>query len=156
MNDWDGIFRRLATLERGDLWVSIEDGMNGMGEMKESVDFLKRMRDRYSVKRSIRFPQYFAVQRTASASRRSPSSTEPTFVPSRTFRGSSSWMIVSSSGGSKPSSMLRPFACTFLKRSIHCRAPGFCPAPGTHWIVWMPGTSQTRSTCLMAPGPSRW
>ncbi len=47
MNDWHGIFARLASLGRRDLWVSIEDGMNGMGEMKESVDFLKRMRDRY-------------------------------------------------------------------------------------------------------------
>lgn len=47
MNDWHGIFTRLASLGRSDLWVSIEDGMNGMEEMKESVDFLKRMRDRY-------------------------------------------------------------------------------------------------------------
>ncbi len=28
-------------------WISIEDGMNGMDEMKESIDFLKRMRDQY-------------------------------------------------------------------------------------------------------------
>ena len=47
MNDWHGIFTRLASLGRRDLWVSIEDGMNGMEEMKESVEFLKRMRDRY-------------------------------------------------------------------------------------------------------------
>lgn len=47
LNDWDGIFGRLSKLGRPDLWVSIEDGMNGMGEMKESVDFLKRMRARY-------------------------------------------------------------------------------------------------------------
>jgi sugar phosphate isomerase/epimerase len=47
LNDWHGIFSRLATLGREDLWVSIEDGMNGMGEMKESVDFLKRMRARH-------------------------------------------------------------------------------------------------------------
>lgn len=28
-------------------WISIEDGMNGMEEMKESVNFLKRMREKY-------------------------------------------------------------------------------------------------------------
>jgi len=33
---------------RGLPWlVSIEDGMNGMDEMKESIDFLKRMRDKH-------------------------------------------------------------------------------------------------------------
>ena len=30
-----------------DGWISIEDGMNGMGEMKESIDFLKAMRAKY-------------------------------------------------------------------------------------------------------------
>lgn len=47
LNDWHAIFSRLATLKDRELWVSIEDGMNGMGEMKESVDFLKAMRKRY-------------------------------------------------------------------------------------------------------------
>jgi hypothetical protein len=28
-------------------WVSIEDGMNGMDEMKESIQFLKQMRAKY-------------------------------------------------------------------------------------------------------------
>jgi sugar phosphate isomerase/epimerase len=47
LNDWHAIFSRLATLKDRELWVSIEDGMNGMGEMRESVDFLKTMRKRY-------------------------------------------------------------------------------------------------------------
>ena len=28
-------------------WVSIEDGVNGMDEMRESIEFLKRMRAQY-------------------------------------------------------------------------------------------------------------
>ncbi len=46
LNDYDRIFGILAQAGyRG--WVSIEDGMNGMEEMKESIDFLKRMREKY-------------------------------------------------------------------------------------------------------------
>ena len=46
LNDYDAIFTILA--EAGyDGWVSIEDGMNGMAEMAESVQFLKRMREKY-------------------------------------------------------------------------------------------------------------
>ncbi len=46
LNDYDTIFRILSGAGyKG--WVSIEDGMNGMDEMKESIDFLKRMRERY-------------------------------------------------------------------------------------------------------------
>lgn len=42
LNDYDSIFRILA--EHGyDGWVSIEDGMNGMGEMAESLAFLRKM-----------------------------------------------------------------------------------------------------------------
>jgi sugar phosphate isomerase/epimerase len=46
LNDYDGIFSRLA---RGGFqgWVSIEDGVNGMEEMKESVSFLRSMREKY-------------------------------------------------------------------------------------------------------------
>lgn len=46
LNDYHGIFSRLA---RGGYhgWVSIEDGINGMEEMKESVDFLRSMREKY-------------------------------------------------------------------------------------------------------------
>jgi sugar phosphate isomerase/epimerase len=41
LNDYDAIFRTLAAVGyRG--WVSIEDGMNGMGEMAESLAFLRR------------------------------------------------------------------------------------------------------------------
>jgi len=46
LNDYDGIFRRLASAGFNG-WISIEDGMNGMDEMKESVDFLKIMRGKY-------------------------------------------------------------------------------------------------------------
>ncbi len=46
LNDYDTIFSILAAAGY-DGWVSIEDGMNGMGEMKESIDFLKVMRDKY-------------------------------------------------------------------------------------------------------------
>ena len=46
LNDYDVIFSILA--DAGfDGWVSIEDGMNGMGEMRESINFLKRMRAKY-------------------------------------------------------------------------------------------------------------
>ncbi len=46
LNDYDSIFRILADHGyKG--WVSIEDGMNGMGEMAESLVFLRRMSDKY-------------------------------------------------------------------------------------------------------------
>lgn len=45
-NDYDAIFRILKSVNY-DGWISIEDGMNGMDEMKESIDFLKRMREKY-------------------------------------------------------------------------------------------------------------
>lgn len=46
LNDYDAIFATLASHNyRG--WVSIEDGMNGMEEMAESLAFLRRMSDRY-------------------------------------------------------------------------------------------------------------
>ncbi len=46
LNDYDAIFSRLAKAGF-DGWVSIEDGMNGMEEMKESIEFLKKMRSKY-------------------------------------------------------------------------------------------------------------
>lgn len=46
LNDYDAIFSILAGVSyRG--WVSIEDGMNGMGEMQESLNFLRRMSAKY-------------------------------------------------------------------------------------------------------------
>ncbi|MCY3918036.1 MAG: sugar phosphate isomerase/epimerase [Chloroflexi bacterium] len=46
LNDYDSIFQILS--EAGyDSWVSIEDGMNGMEEMGESLEFLHRMRRKY-------------------------------------------------------------------------------------------------------------
>jgi sugar phosphate isomerase/epimerase len=46
LNDYDAIFRILAEHHyRG--WVSIEDGMNGMEEMVESLAFLRRMSAKY-------------------------------------------------------------------------------------------------------------
>ncbi len=41
MNDYDAIFSTLAA-EGFDGWISIEDGMDGMEQMRRSVDFLKR------------------------------------------------------------------------------------------------------------------
>lgn len=46
LNDYPQIFTILAQAGYQG-WVSIEDGMNGMEEMKESVDFLKQMRELY-------------------------------------------------------------------------------------------------------------
>jgi sugar phosphate isomerase/epimerase len=46
MNDYDGILTRLA-MAGFHGWISIEDGMNGMEEMRASVDFLKSMRRKY-------------------------------------------------------------------------------------------------------------
>jgi sugar phosphate isomerase/epimerase len=46
LNDYDKIF---SILSRSGFngWVSIEDGVNGLDEIKESVVFLKHMRDKY-------------------------------------------------------------------------------------------------------------
>ncbi len=46
LNDFDKIFETLSEVGFAG-WVSIEDGMNGMGEMRESLEFLHLMRDRY-------------------------------------------------------------------------------------------------------------
>ncbi|HUR56035.1 MAG TPA: sugar phosphate isomerase/epimerase family protein [Gemmataceae bacterium] len=46
LNDFDAIFRTLAVAGyRG--WVSIEDGMNGMDEMAESLAFLRKITAKY-------------------------------------------------------------------------------------------------------------
>lgn len=44
--DYDTIFSRLGGIGFSG-WISIEDGMHGMEEMKASVDFLKHMRCKY-------------------------------------------------------------------------------------------------------------
>lgn len=46
LNDYDSIFRILAEHSYSG-WISIEDGMNGMEEMAESLAFLRRMTKRY-------------------------------------------------------------------------------------------------------------
>ena len=46
LNDYHAIFRILAAY-RYDGWVSIEDGMNGIDEMAESLAFLRRMSGTY-------------------------------------------------------------------------------------------------------------
>ena len=46
LNDFDKIFEILSSVGFAG-WVSIEDGMNGMDEMRQSLEFLGRMRDRY-------------------------------------------------------------------------------------------------------------
>jgi sugar phosphate isomerase/epimerase len=46
LNDYDAIFRILAE-HRYCGWISIEDGMNGMDEMAESLAFLRRMSAKY-------------------------------------------------------------------------------------------------------------
>ena len=46
LNDYDTIFSILA--EQGYAgWISIEDGMNGMDEMRESLEFLAQMAEKY-------------------------------------------------------------------------------------------------------------
>ena len=46
LNDYDTIFQILRDVGYAG-WVSIEDGMNGMDEMRESLAFLQRMREKY-------------------------------------------------------------------------------------------------------------
>jgi sugar phosphate isomerase/epimerase len=46
LNDYDAIFRTLAGVGFAG-WVSVEDGMNGLEELRGSVEFLKRKREEY-------------------------------------------------------------------------------------------------------------
>jgi sugar phosphate isomerase/epimerase len=46
LNDYDTIFGLLSGAGY-DGWVSVEDGMNGLDEIRQSIDFLKVMREKY-------------------------------------------------------------------------------------------------------------
>ena len=46
LNDYDAIFRILAEVGFAG-WISVEDGMNGLDEIRQSVEFLKAQRRRY-------------------------------------------------------------------------------------------------------------
>ncbi len=46
LNDYNSIFKILAEHKYGG-WISIEDGMNGMEEMAESLAFLRQMSEKY-------------------------------------------------------------------------------------------------------------
>jgi sugar phosphate isomerase/epimerase len=46
VNDYDAIFRTLSAVGFCG-WISVEDGMNGLDELRRSVEFLKRMRTCY-------------------------------------------------------------------------------------------------------------
>ncbi|MEM6473952.1 MAG: sugar phosphate isomerase/epimerase, partial [Planctomycetota bacterium] len=46
LNDYDAIFTILAEYNYSG-WISIEDGRNGLDEMRESLDFLHRMVAKY-------------------------------------------------------------------------------------------------------------
>jgi sugar phosphate isomerase/epimerase len=46
LNDYDAIFRILAAVGFSG-WISVEDGMNGLDELRRSVEFLKRKRAEY-------------------------------------------------------------------------------------------------------------
>jgi sugar phosphate isomerase/epimerase len=46
LNDYDAIFRILAEVKFSG-WISVEDGVNGMDELRRSVEFLKQKRAEY-------------------------------------------------------------------------------------------------------------
>ena len=46
LNDYDAIFRILAEV-KFDGWISVEDGMNGLDELRRSIEFLKNKRAQY-------------------------------------------------------------------------------------------------------------
>jgi sugar phosphate isomerase/epimerase len=45
-NDYDAIFRLLRSVDFAG-WISVEDGMNGLDELRRSVEFLKQKRAQY-------------------------------------------------------------------------------------------------------------
>jgi sugar phosphate isomerase/epimerase len=46
MNDYDAIFRILASVGYSG-WISVEDGMDGLDELRRSVEFLRAKREQY-------------------------------------------------------------------------------------------------------------
>ena len=46
LNDYDAIFRSLQGAGF-DGWISIEDGMNGLQELRQSIEFLRGKIDQY-------------------------------------------------------------------------------------------------------------
>lgn len=46
LNDYDAIFRILSGIGFSG-WISVEDGVNGLDEIRDSVEFLREMRARY-------------------------------------------------------------------------------------------------------------
>jgi sugar phosphate isomerase/epimerase len=46
LNDYDAIFRILKSVNFAG-WISVEDGMNGLDELRRSVEFLKQKRQQY-------------------------------------------------------------------------------------------------------------
>ena len=46
LNDYEAIFRILAEVGY-EGWISVEDGINGLEEIRESVEYLKRLRTKY-------------------------------------------------------------------------------------------------------------
>jgi sugar phosphate isomerase/epimerase len=48
LNDYDKIFSILSAVGY-DGWMSIEDGLKGLDEMRKSAEFLQRMREKYSM-----------------------------------------------------------------------------------------------------------
>jgi sugar phosphate isomerase/epimerase len=46
LNDYDAIFRILAGVDFAG-WISVEDGVNGLDELRQSIEFLRRKRSEY-------------------------------------------------------------------------------------------------------------
>ena len=46
LNDYDAIFRILRSVNFAG-WISVEDGMNGLDELRRSIAFLKAKRAQY-------------------------------------------------------------------------------------------------------------
>jgi sugar phosphate isomerase/epimerase len=66
LNDYERIFSTLVGAGY-DGWISIEDGVNGMGEMRESVEFLRNAREVYfGGSTAVRVRAHEAARRSAS------------------------------------------------------------------------------------------